>query len=358
MSLNQINLYGVIGEDVKAKDVKASLEAMDQTQPLIVKIDSEGGSVFEGFSIANALEQYPGQKKVIIEPCAFSIASYIAAIFDDVEIVENGYVMAHMPYIEVGGTAAELAQNAQLLADMESKMVARYAQKTGMDEPQVRALLDKEEFLNAGQAQQIGLVSSVVRAQKKTRTPINAQSKLPLQVYASLRCESLGGENREPTEEKSMSSQPVAASVSEIKAAFPKAKAEFIVRCMEQAMPMPEVQQAMNTDLQSENEQMAARIADLEQQLAAMSAQAEVIVVPSEEEEEPAPPMMAAKAKSGVQPIARAASSSPAVQPAKTRWQKALDECLPLAGNKIKAAAMANRKYPGLREEMLSEVNG
>lgn len=350
--LNQLNLYGVIGDDVKAKDVKAQLEAMDQTQPLHVKIDSEGGSVFEGFSIANALEEYAGPKKVVIEPCAFSIASYIALVFDEVEIVENGYVMAHLPYSEYGGTAEEMAQNAKLLADMEAKMLARYSMKTGLSEQELRDQLKKEEFLNAEQAVSMGLCSRVVKAQKKTRSQLRA--KLPVQVFAALRGEGLGSEK---VEEKKMSTQPVAATLAEIRAAFPKAKSDFVLSCLEKSLPMASVASAAVEEMMTENAALKEQCQALEEKCKALEAKAAITIEeePAETETEGEMCEAKAKAKPGVKPVARANGGTS--KSARAEWESAIDAEVKNGKSKFEAGKIVNKKFPGLRARYLQEVN-
>lgn len=365
MALNQLNLYGVIGEDVRAVDVKKALIAMDQTLPLIVKIDSEGGSVFDGFSIANALEAYAGPKKAIVEPSAFSIASYIVAVFDDVEIVENGYIMAHFPYTMMEGTSSELTSKAALLADMEEKMVSKYVQKTGQSEEEVRSMLAKETFLNAEQSVAMGLASSVSRVTKRPHAVASEiHLNMPTKVYAALFGSVPSGDNRETTKEKPMSSAtPVAATVQEIKAAFPKAKAEFIVRCLEKGMPVASVAAAAAEELMAENDELMAKYKAMEEELMALKATAmtkeeptaeeTLIITESEDEEEMVAPM--AKAH-GAKPVARAAANGQPVS-AKQRWDDLVAAEFANCKSRPKAVLACAKKHKDLHQQMLSEVN-
>jgi ATP-dependent protease ClpP protease subunit len=359
-----MNLYGVIGDDVLAKDVKARLAAMDQTQPLLVRIDSEGGSVFQGFSIANALEEYPGPKKIIVEPMAFSIASYIVSIFDEVEIVENGYLMAHLPYSEQGGTADELESSARLLSDLQGKMIERYSAKTKLSSEQVMEILKAETFVNAEEAVAMGLATRVLPSNVKTR--VSAKNKtMPLRVVASLRGEAPGGDNNSESRDKTMSNTPVAATVSEIKAAFPKAKAEFIVRCLEKSLPLASVAAAAAEELMAENEMLTAKVKSYEEELMALKAEmteeepkGEVVVVEEEDDEEEMPSAKAkAKAKTGASAVPKAKYRGNG-QSARAKWTTVLaEEIQAHKGNRKQAFNAVLAKYPGLREAMLEEVN-
>jgi hypothetical protein len=93
----------------------------------------------------------------------------------------------------------------------------------------------------------------------------------------------------------------------------------------------------------------------MEEELMALKAKAmEIEVEPKEEEVMPAP---AAKAKSGVAPVAKAkaAGSSPS---ARASWFAKIDAKVSAGIPKSKATQIVNKENPGLREQMLEEVNG
>lgn len=359
---NEINIFGVIGNvggerGVTAQQIKTQLAKMDQTQPLIVRIDSEGGSVFDGLSIFSAFENYPGPKKAIIESTAFSIASYIAMAFDDVEIAENGYLMVHEPSSGIEGTASDMAKSAELLGKLDQSMVAAYAKKTGLSEDFARSLMQDETFLNASEALNYGFVNAISAKQVASRiAPQARHTKLPQRVYAALFGAGSDGDNRDTTTEKPMSEtqKPVAASIKEIKAAFPKMKDSFFVKCLERELPVASVASAAAEELMMENEELTARIAAMEDEMTALKAKAmEIEVTPGEEEtaEEEAP----ATARSGAKPVAKSKVAN--TPNATERWNAAIEAALPTAKTRFKAVAVANRKHPGLRAAMLAESN-
>jgi hypothetical protein len=145
--------------------------------------------------------------------------------------------------------------------------------------------------------------------------------------------------------------KPVAATVSEIKRKFPKAKADFIVKCMEKEMAMEEVATTAMEETMMENETLSAKVAAMEQELMALKAKAMETEVEPEEEK----PMMAAKAKAGVAPIAK--SKSAGGVSAKARWKDAINTYVAKGFARDKAIVSVDRDHPGLREQMLTEVN-
>lgn len=356
---NEIRIDGVVGTgegEVSAAIVRAQLDLVDRTKPLTVRIHSEGGSVFEGFAIYDMLKAYEGPKKCVIESSAFSISSFIPMAFDEVEITPNGYMMIHNPYVETSGDDDELASQSELLRNLKSNMIAAYSARTGKSVDEVAAMLKKETYLSASQALAQGFVSRV------TQTPVKGRvfaklDKMPHGVVAALFDAGSGGEKSEPTKVKPMSeSQPVAATLNEIEAAFPQAKAEFVIKCLKKSLPMASVAQAAVEEMMAENAAMAAKCQAMEEELAkykGMSTEeqpASEMTVEVEEEE-----VMPSARRRGVAPVAIA--RKPAGVSAKDQWDAAINSELPKHKSKSLAVSAVNRKHPGLRAQMLSEVN-
>jgi ATP-dependent protease ClpP protease subunit len=355
-----IRIDGVIGtgkDEISAAMIREQLPE-NGTDPIAVKLHSEGGSVFEGFAIHDAFAAYQGPKSLSIESSAFSIASFIACAFDDVEISSNGYMMLHNPYAQVEGDDEDFARQSEMLGKLKTSMVSAYAQRSGKSEDEIKAILKNETYLNAQQAVEMGLAKRIAgqpvigRAFAKVKT-------MPHGVVAALFGAGSDGENRE-TEGKPMSTAPVAATIQEIKAAFPKAKAEFVVKCLERSLPLASVATAAAEEMMSENEELAAKCKAMEEELAKYKAQEseaedeeEKPDARAEEDEEEKPE---AKAKSrGVKPVAKSRTSGPS---AKARWDQAIESALPkFRNNRSKAVATVNRNNPGLRQAMLAEVN-
>lgn len=342
--LNEIKLVGYIGEGASSSQVvKAQLARMDQTQPLYVHIDSDGGSVTEGFRMHDSFAAYPGPKKAIIEPTAFSIASYIATAFDEVEIVENGYVMIHRPMLDIeSANADELQANSEMVAKMDATLVAAYARKTGMSAELVKELMAKETYLNAEEAVKYGFASSIV---KRAVPKMNLSNKVPHFVYAALT-------PPVSSEEITMSQTPVAATIEEIEAAFPKLKAATVLACIKKKMPIASVAQAAVEEMMAENAALQEKCTAMEEELTALkSAEVPAEETPAEEE-----PEATAVAKPGVKAVARVSSGATA-KSAREQWESAVNAEVQAGKPRAKALVAANKKHPGLRERFLAEVN-
>jgi ATP-dependent protease ClpP protease subunit len=365
--MKTIRIDGVIGtgkDEISAASIREQLPE-NGTDPIAVKIHSEGGSVFEGFAMHDAFAAYEGPKTLSIESSAFSIASFIACAFDDVEISSNGYMMLHNPYAQVEGDDEDFARQADMLGKLKTSMVTAYASRSGKSEDEIKAILKNETYLNAQQSVEMGLAKRIAgqpvigRAFAKVKT-------MPHGVVAALFGAGSGGDNDSEKGETMTESKPVAATLQEIEAAFPKASEKFIVKCLRRGLPLASVATAAAEEMMTENEELKKQVSAMTEELAkykSMDEEAAKAKAMDEDEEESAKAKAMddeeekheAKARSGVRPVAKAKTGSPS---ARVRWESAIDAAMPKCGNnKMKAVALASRNNPGLREAFVAEVN-
>jgi len=360
----EIIIDGIIGNgpgEINAQMVKSQLPSTGE--PIMVKIHSEGGSVFEGFAIYDALAAYQGQKTAVIESSAFSIASFIPMACDQIEITPNGYMMLHNPYVGVEGDDEELAKQSQLLGQLKTNMVNAYVQRTGKPEEEIRAILKQETYLNAEEAVALGFCDRITTKPIVGRVFARLEN-MPHGVVSALFGAGASGDER-PEKETDMADQkPVAATIDEIEAAFPKMKPSTVLACLKAKKPMASVAQAAVEEMMAENQEMAAKCKAMEEELAKFKAMDDEKAKAMEDEDEEEKPearaeedeekKTEAKARSGVKPVAKARTSGPS---ASVRWNQAVDAAMVKTKDKMKAVALANRNHPGLREAYLAEVN-
>lgn len=163
-----VYLDGVIGSgegECSAAWLRSQLPT--DGRELVLKIHSEGGSVFESFAMFDLLAGYHGPKRCEVASMAFSAASLLPCCFDDSAITGRGYMMIHSPRYEHDDmTRAE----ANLLDELRETMIDIYCQRTGKPESVIRRLLDEEAYFDAEASVEFGLVhrvaSSTVIAKK------------------------------------------------------------------------------------------------------------------------------------------------------------------------------------------------
>ena len=147
-----ISIFDEIGFwGVTAKQFIGDLKAID-AKTIKLAINSPGGSVFDALAMYNALRQHPANVEVTVLGVAASAASLVAMAGDTIVMPENAFMMIHNPLNFAYGNADELREVADVLDKIGASLVATYANRTGLPEDEIKALLDAETWLNAEEA--------------------------------------------------------------------------------------------------------------------------------------------------------------------------------------------------------------
>lgn len=159
----EILLYDTIGGGwlggITAKEFMDELRAIGPNKDIDVRIHSEGGSVFDGVAMYNALVNHKGQVNVYIDGVALSISSMIAMAGDTITMAENGHFMIHDPWGVFQGTADDLRTQAELMDQVRQSIVDTYIGRVGNDVP-VSDMMHEEKWMAAEEAKQHGFIDS------------------------------------------------------------------------------------------------------------------------------------------------------------------------------------------------------
>ena len=159
----EIRIYDSIGWwGVTASDFAAELDKIDAGE-IVLRINSSGGDVFDGFAIYNLLRDHPAKVTTIVDGFAASIASIIALAGDEIEVHEASVVMIHDPWGVGIGNADELRQLADVLdKTIAGPMAKLYSDR--MDKPidEIRNLMKSETWYTGEEAVDSGFASKVI----------------------------------------------------------------------------------------------------------------------------------------------------------------------------------------------------
>lgn len=148
---------------VSAGDVIAELAQV--TAPnLRVRINSPGGSVFEGLAIANALRAHPANVIVQVDGLAASIASVIAMAGDRLVMMPNSMLMIHEASGLCIGDATDMQQMAGVLGKISDNIAGAYAAKAGGTSDEWRAVMRAETWYLPEDAVTAGLADEAIPA--------------------------------------------------------------------------------------------------------------------------------------------------------------------------------------------------
>lgn len=143
-----------------AKQFKTELNA--GTGDITVWINSEGGDCFAAAQIYNALKDYRGKVRVLIDAVAFSAASMIAMSGDVVEISPVGLIMIHNPFSWTEGDSAEMRAAAHMLDEVKETIINAYELKTKLPRKKLSQMMDDETFLHAQAAIELGFADKII----------------------------------------------------------------------------------------------------------------------------------------------------------------------------------------------------
>jgi ATP-dependent Clp protease, protease subunit len=163
----EILIYEDIGGDpffggLSAKQFAEDLKALGKLETINLRINSSGGSVFEGLAIYNSIRRHSARVEVDIDGLAASIASVIAMAGDTVRIAENGFLMIHRAWGMVMGHADDMESMAGSLRKVDSAILDVYDARASASRDELQTMIDAETWFTASEALAAGLVDEVV----------------------------------------------------------------------------------------------------------------------------------------------------------------------------------------------------
>jgi len=126
-----------------------------------LRVNSPGGSVFDGTTIFNAIQQHPSKTIAHVDGLAASIASVIVMAADEVIMAENAFLMIHNPWSMVAGDADDFRKEADLLDKVQGTIAKTYMDKSGKEEKEVLAMMTDETWMTAQEAFDEGFVDAI-----------------------------------------------------------------------------------------------------------------------------------------------------------------------------------------------------
>ncbi|MDY6341759.1 MAG: Clp protease ClpP [Lachnospiraceae bacterium] len=141
------------------KKVSEALSSLPKGDRLEVKINSGGGMVMAGQEIYSTLR---GRKDVDIEveSIAASAASLIAMAGHST-ISPAGLIMIHDVSMSTSGNKNELKKDVKTLETFDEALASAYAAKTGKSQEEILSLMDKETWLPAAKAVELGFIDAI-----------------------------------------------------------------------------------------------------------------------------------------------------------------------------------------------------
>ncbi|MGW0773142.1 ClpP family protease [Streptomyces sp. NPDC002835] len=165
----RIVFLGTQVDEVSANRVCAQLlllSAEDPRSDISLYINSPGGSVTAGLAIYDTMRLIPNDVSTLAMGFAASMGQFLLTVGTAGKrfALPNARIMMHQPSAGIGGTAADIAIQAENL-EFTKKAVERItAEHTGRSEETISRDGDRDRWFTAAQAKEYGMVDHVVES--------------------------------------------------------------------------------------------------------------------------------------------------------------------------------------------------
>ena len=146
------------------------LESLDDTKPILLVINSPGGSVDSGFAIWDMIHLIKSPVYTLVMGLAASMGSILslAAAKGKRYATPNARVMIHQPLIggTIYGQATDLEIQAKEIVKTRESLIKIYVEKTGKTTKQMEDALNRDTWMSSEEAKTFGLLDHVVTSFK------------------------------------------------------------------------------------------------------------------------------------------------------------------------------------------------
>ncbi|WP_337061979.1 ClpP family protease [Kineococcus sp. G2] len=163
----RIVVLGQEVDDAVANRVCAQLlllAADDPKSDVALYINSPGGSISAGLAIYDTMRLVPNDVATLVMGMAASMGQFLLGAGTPGKrfALPHARVMMHQPSGGIGGTAADIAIQAENLAHTKATMQRLIAEHTGQDVATVERDSQRDRWFTAEEAREYGIVDRVV----------------------------------------------------------------------------------------------------------------------------------------------------------------------------------------------------
>jgi ATP-dependent Clp protease, protease subunit len=140
------------------------LSAEDPDREITLYINSPGGSVYDGMAIYDTMQYVPNDVSTIALGMAASMGQMLlcAGTRGKRSALKHARIMMHQASGGIGGTAADIAIQAEQMIHTKKLLIDLIAEHTGQSAEQVEADSDRDRWFTAEQAQEYGFIDNVI----------------------------------------------------------------------------------------------------------------------------------------------------------------------------------------------------
>lgn len=141
------------------------LEAVNPGKPILLVINSPGGSVDAGFAVWDQVQMITSPVTTLVTGLAASMGSMLSLCAGKGKrfATPHARIMIHQPSIHgvVRGQATDLEIQAKEIIKTKSLLVDIYHRETGQDKQLIERALDRDRWMSAEEAVEFGLLDKI-----------------------------------------------------------------------------------------------------------------------------------------------------------------------------------------------------
>lgn len=207
-----IMIYGEIGdsffgESITARELVSEIKDLEKKYSRInVRINSPGGSVFDGLAIFNALQNSTAEVHTWNDGLAASMGALILMAGQTVHAAKNSLLMIHSPSTGVWGNAKDLRDALDVLEKVQNSLIECLMPRTKKTRSEIETeFFDyTDHWLSADEALKEGFIDEIIES------PANVSQKAAAKAY-----QEMVAHLSDPAPEKTMLSK-IAATLKNI----------------------------------------------------------------------------------------------------------------------------------------------
>ena len=163
----RIVFLGSVVEDTVANQIAAQLlllAAEDPERDIFLYINSPGGSITAGMAIYDTMQYVENDVATVGMGLAASMGQFLlcAGAKGKRYALPHARIMMHQPSGGIGGTASDIAIQAEQMLFVKRTMAERIAFHTGQSTEQIETDSDRDRWFTAEEAREYGFVDHVV----------------------------------------------------------------------------------------------------------------------------------------------------------------------------------------------------
>lgn len=154
------------------------IDNLEADEEITFYFNSNGGSVVAGFGLYDIISAMPQNTRAVVLGICASSATYPALACDFVEMKPNATFMIHEVKGGLYGTVEEIKNDLEFMDELQARMIALYASKTGLELPAVESMVNNSTYMNAQEALNNGFVDFVEGLAKQEQNAQEAPAEL------------------------------------------------------------------------------------------------------------------------------------------------------------------------------------